>query len=214
MTQLPGGLEAGAQRVVLDVLEPGQPVGHRAHVAATLDVVLAAQRVEATPVAADVSGQKCQVDEGEDVVDRVVVLRDSKRPADHGPWRRRIGMGEVADRGRRNAGLALGVLERVRLDTGPVGLEVRRRAVDELAVREAGGDDLATDGVRERDVGPDIDPEPDVGPLGRARPTRVDGVEPRPVADALQQVMEEDRVRLARVRTPQDDEVRVLSFSI
>ncbi len=44
----PGGLEAGARLgVALDVLEAGQLVRDRAHVAAALHVVLAAQRVEA-----------------------------------------------------------------------------------------------------------------------------------------------------------------------
>ena len=37
------------------------------------------------------------------------------------------------DRGGGHAGLALGVLERVALDLGLVGLEVGRRALDELA---------------------------------------------------------------------------------
>ena len=36
-----------AQLVVLDVLEAGQAVGQRAHVAAALHVVLSAQRVDA-----------------------------------------------------------------------------------------------------------------------------------------------------------------------
>ena len=45
---------------------------------------------------------------------------------------------ELADRLGRDAGLALGVLERVALDLGLVGLEVDRRALDELAVLEAG----------------------------------------------------------------------------
>ena len=50
--------ERGAQRVVLEVLEPGQPVRQGAHVAAALDVVLAAQRVEAAAVPPNVPGQQ------------------------------------------------------------------------------------------------------------------------------------------------------------
>ena len=78
--------------VVDDVLEAGQAVGDGAHVAAALHVVLAAQRVEAGAVAADVAGQQRQVDERQHVVDPVVVLGDAERPAQLGPvgaWRRR-----------------------------------------------------------------------------------------------------------------------------
>ena len=134
----PLGVELGPQRVVLDVLEAGQPVGQGAHVAAALDVVLATQRVDAAAVAADVPGQQDEVDEGQDVVDRVVVLGDPERPADHRPRGRREGVGQLADGLGRDAGLALGVFERVRLDLGLVGVEVDGRALDELAVLEAG----------------------------------------------------------------------------
>ena len=126
-------LELRPKPVVLDVLEAGQPVGDRAHVAAALHVVLAAQRVEAAAVLPDVPGQQRQVDEREDVVDRVVVLGDAERPADHRPVGLREGVGQLADRLGRHAGLALGVFERVRLDAGAIGLEVRRRPLDELA---------------------------------------------------------------------------------
>ena len=73
---LPRRLEARARLVVvLDVLEAGQLVGDRAHVAAALHVVLAAQRVEARAVAPDVAAQQRQVDQREDVVDGVVSAR-------------------------------------------------------------------------------------------------------------------------------------------
>ena len=50
---------------------------------------------------------------------------------------RRERVGQLADRVGRDAGLALGVLERVRLDLRPVRLEVLGRAVDERLVLEA-----------------------------------------------------------------------------
>ena len=53
----PRRLELAPGRVVLDVLEPGQLVRQRAHVAAALHVVLAAQRVEPGAVAADVAAR-------------------------------------------------------------------------------------------------------------------------------------------------------------
>ena len=74
----PLGVELRPQRVVLDVLEARQAVGEGAHVAAALDVVLATQRVDAAAVAPDVAGQQDQRDQGQDVVDRVVVLGDAR----------------------------------------------------------------------------------------------------------------------------------------
>src|SRR4029077_8218330 len=45
-------------------------------------------------------------------------------------------------------------------------------------------------------------------------PPRIDGVHPRAVPPTLQQMVEEDRVRLARVRAPQDDEVGFLDLLV
>ena len=59
---LPDALALLAELVVLDELEAGQPVGQRAHVAAALDVVLAAQRVEPAPVPPDVPRQQRERD--------------------------------------------------------------------------------------------------------------------------------------------------------
>ena len=113
----PGLLVLGARRVVaLDVLEARQLVRDRAHVAAALHVVLAAQRVEARAVAADVAGQQRQVDQAEDVVDRVVMLGDAERPADHRAVGVRVGVRRLADQIGGHAGLALAPLERPRLD--------------------------------------------------------------------------------------------------
>ena len=123
-------------------------------------------------------------------------------------------MGHLADRVGGHARLALGVLERVALDLGLVRLEVRGRAVDELHVREAGVDDLAPDRVRERDVAADVEAEPHVRPLGRARPTRVDRVQPGAVADAAEEVVEEDRMRLPGVAAPEHDQVGLFSLAI
>ena len=113
-----------------------------------------------------------------------------------------------------HARLALGVLEGVALDLGLVGLEVGRRPIDELAVREPGVDDLAPDRVREGDVRPDVEAQPDVGPLGRARPPRVDRVQAGAVADAFEEVVEEDRMRLPGIAAPEHDQVGLFSLAI
>jgi hypothetical protein len=63
-------------------------------------------------------------------------------------------------------------------------------------------DDLASDRVGQRDVGADIEPEPRVGPLRRARTPRIDDVQRRAAMDGLEDVVEEDRMRVAGVRPP------------
>ena len=108
----------------------------------------------------------------------------------------------------------LGVLERVRLDLRLVGVEVDRRALDELAVLEPGVDDLARHRVGQRDVAADVEAQPAVRPFRRRGPARVDRVQPGALANALEQVVEEDRMRLAGVAAPQDDQVRVLDLAV
>ena len=157
-----------------------------------------------------------EVDQREHVVDGVVVLGDAERPADHARGRRARRRGRVSR--MTSAGTpvsALAPLERARLDASartsskPLG-----GALDEGAVREAGVDDLARHRVRERDVGADVEAEPAVGPLRRRRAARVDDEQPRAVVDALEHVVEEDRMRLAGVRAPEDDDVRLLDLRV
>src|ERR1700716_1745418 len=85
---------------------------------------------------------------------------------------------------------------------------------DELGVGQTLMDDLPRHGVGERDVAANVEAEPDVGPLSGARATRVDGHETGTVTDPTQQVMEEDRMRLASVRAPKDHEVRLFNFAV
>jgi hypothetical protein len=121
---------------------------------------------------------------------------------------------ELADGVGRYASLAFGVLEGVGLDLGLVGLEVDGRAPDELAVFQAGGDDLACDRVGQGDVAADVEPEPEVGPLRRRRAARIDRDQSGAVPDAAQQVVEEDRVRLPGVAAPEDDQIGLLSLAV
>jgi hypothetical protein len=123
-------------------------------------------------------------------------------------------VGQLADRLGGDARLVLGVLEGVGLDLVAVGLEVERRPADELGVGEAGVDDLPADRVGEGDVAADVEAQPDVGPLGRARPPRIDRVEPGAVVDAAQEVVEEDRMRLPGIAAPENDQIGLLSLAI
>ena len=211
----PRALEPLARgRVLLDVLEPGELVGDRAHVAAALDVVLTAQRVHPAAVRADVPGQQAEVDQREHVVHGVVVLRDAERPADHRAVRLRVRVRDLLDDLGGDARHGLAALERPFHHRRPVLLEAGGRVLHERVVVQVVHDDLARDGVRERDVGADVDAEPQVAPLGRLRPARIHHDHLRPVVDALQDVVEEDRMRRARVRPPQQDEIGVLDLLV
>jgi hypothetical protein len=75
-------------------------------------------------------------------------------------------------------------------------------------------DDLAPERVRERDVAADIEPEPDVGPLGGGRPPRIDRVQPGAVANAAKEVVEEDRMGLAGVAAPENDQIGLFRLTI
>ena len=127
---------------------------------------------------------------------------------------RAVRVRELADRVGRHAGHALRLLERPRLDRLAVRLEAGRRARDELLVVETGRDDLARDRVRKRNVRPDVEAEPKIRPLRRRRAPRVDDDQLRARVHGLEHVVEEDRVRLARVRAPEDDQVRGASLLV
>jgi hypothetical protein len=75
-------------------------------------------------------------------------------------------------------------------------------------------DDLTRDGVGQRDVGADVQPQPAIRPLGRAGASRIDNVQPGPIADGFEDVQEEDGMRLARIRTPENDEVGLLDLTV
>jgi len=75
-------------------------------------------------------------------------------------------------------------------------------------------DDLARDRVGQRDVAADVEAEPPIRPFGRVGPARVDRVEPGAVADAAQEVVEEDRVRLPGVAAPEDDQIGLLGLTV
>jgi hypothetical protein len=66
----PVALEPRAHLGIEKVLEAGQPVRNRAHVAAALHVVLAAQRIAARAPRPDVAREQREIDEREHVVDR------------------------------------------------------------------------------------------------------------------------------------------------
>ena len=200
---VPGGVEPRAGLVVADdVLEAGQLVRDRAHVAAALHVVLAAQGVHAAAITADVAGEEREIYEGHNIIDSVVMLGDAERPADDGALRFGICVRRPADDFRGNAGFTFRALQGIVFNALAIGAESARGVVDKPPAGETGNDDLPTHGIRERDVGTHIQAQPHVGPPRRGRASRVNNKHPRAVAQAFQHAMKEDGVRLPRVGTP------------
>ncbi len=210
----PGGIEGRPERIILDVLEARQSVGQGSHVSAALDIVLAAQRIEAAAVAAHMAGEQRQRDERQDIVDGVVVLGDAQRPAQDGSFGRGVAVGQLADGFRGHTGLPFGPVQRACLDTLAIGLEAAGGPLDEGIIGQTGGDDLPSDRVGQGDVRADVDPKPQVGPFGRTGATRVDGDDASPVAHPAQQVMEEDRMGLPGVAAPQEHEIGLFDLTI
>ena len=154
---LPLLLEQLARRLVGDVAVAGELVRERAHVARALHVVLAAQRVHADALVADVAGDHGEVGHGHDHGRALAVLGDAEAVVDG-----RVATGcEQAGGGAhflsRNAGdrlhglgRVLGILDEL-LPAGEVFLVAARG--DEAAVGHALGDDDVRHGVEHGDVG-------------------------------------------------------------
>ena len=100
------------------------------------------------------------------------------------------------------------------IDGFSVLVEAGRGMFDELTVVEACGDDFAADGVRQSDVRPDVEAEPKIGELGGRAASGVDNDQLCAIVYPFEKMMEEDRVRVARVGPPQDDEIGLLSFLV
>ena len=104
--------------------------------------------------------QQRQVDEGEDIVDGVVVLSDAQRPAELGPVGTGVGVGQFRDLGGRYPCLCRRGVQGPLLDSGGELIEASGSPLDEAAVLQPGVEDLAGDGVGEGDVGTDVQGQP------------------------------------------------------
>ena len=107
--------------------------------------------------APDVAGEQGEVDQRAHVVHRVVVLGDAQRPADHGAVGAGVGVGHLAD---HSAGTPVTASARSSVQGSTLlaeRLEAAGGVLDEAAVLEAGGEDLARHGVGERDVGAHVE---------------------------------------------------------
>ena len=95
-----------------------------------------------------------------------------------------------------------------------VVLEARRSMVDEPLVLQALLDDDVPHRVGQGDIGAHPDGQPIVRRLDREGAARIDHHHARAVVDAFEHVQEHHRVRLARVRAPEQDHVGMLHLLV
>ena len=212
--ETPRLFEFPAELIVLYVLEAGQPVGDGPHVAAPLDVVLSPKRIEPGAVATDMARQEGQIEQRKNVVDRIVMFRNAKSPANLGTVSARVRMSHLPQYVRRNAGHGLRILEGVGFYSGLISFVTAGGVLNEGAVLQPGSDDLASDRVGQGNIRAHVDAQPNIGPARRAGLSRVDDIELGPIADALEDVMEEYWVRVTSVGSPDDNEVGILNLAI
>ena len=159
-------------------------------------------------------GEQREVDQREDVVHGVVMLRDAQRPADHPALGSRVRERGIPDDVAGDTRSVLGKLQRVLLDARAVSVEADGGTPDERLIRQPFVNDDPGHRIRERDVRPDAQAKPRVGPCRGRGAARVHDIERRARAHRLEHVMEENRVGVARVRAPEEDDVRFLHFLI
>src|ERR1700674_351234 len=122
---LPFFLEFRAKLVVFHMLKSGEAVGQGAHIPASLNVILPSQRIYPGTITSHMPGQKREIDQGEDVVDSVVMLCNSQGPADLGAIGLSIGMSETSYHFCAHARDLLRILEGIRLNGFAISLETR-----------------------------------------------------------------------------------------
>ena len=211
---VPGALIASSDLRIREQLEARQPVGQCAHVAAALHVVLASQGHQTRAAAPDMAGQQREVAQREHVLDCSVVLGDAQRPQDLCSSGRGVRVRHLGNGLSRNSSQPLAFVECERLNRSCVVIEARGGMLDEGAVVHSLGDDLAGHRVGKRDICADVEAQPHVRELGRGGAAGIHRVHGCTVVDAPQQVVEEDGVRLACVRSPQQDHIGFGDFLI
>src|SRR5580765_5992984 len=169
------------------------------------------------------------------------MLSDSQCPANHGLAGLCIRVCHGADAGGRHPSFTFGIFERIRLYRLAIGVETSRGVVDEIVVFQSRGDDLPPNRVGQGNVGANIQTEPAFSPACGAGSTWIDDEKTRarrekgvrhylcaapfgpfrqmvpdpifpPAAQALEQMMEENRVRLARVGAPEEADIGLLDL--
>ena len=163
--------------------------------------------IQPAPVFPHVTRQQSQVDQGQHVVDGVMVLGNPECPADFGSIRPGIFMSQLPNAFGRNPGFPLAPFQGVGLQRAAVFFEPAGGMFDEGPILQPGIQDFPGHGVGQGNVAAHLQTQPTVSPLGRAGSAGVDDEEPGSAVHSLQHVMKEDRVRFAGVGPPKEDEI-------
>jgi hypothetical protein len=214
----PVALEQLARRRVRNMAVARQFVREAAHVAGALHVVLAAQRIDADALAADVAGGHGEVGDGDHRRRALRMLGDAQAVVDRRIAARGVQARRGAQFGGRHAagGLQrLGRILRARDELAPVGEGLGLAAFgDEGLVDQALGDDDMGHGREHGDVGagPQLQV---VGGAHMRRAHQVDGAridhdQLRALAHAALEARGEHRVGVARVGADHHDDIGLL----
>jgi hypothetical protein len=203
--QAPELLVDAADVVLRHVPVAGELVREGPHVARALHVVLAAERVDAHPLATDVAGDHGQVGHAHHHRRALRVLGDAEPVVDRG-----VASGAVETSGRTqlvgvdpgHVGGRLGGVGGVG-DEGEVVVGVLAALADELLVVEPLGDDDVGHRVHEGDVGAgqhrQVVGRLDVRAADQVDPARIGDDQPRTVTQPPLHPRREDGVRVGRV---------------
>src|SRR5690348_7444921 len=142
------------------------------------------------------------------------MLGDAQGPANLRALGFGVSVRGLANHFRGHAALSFRALQRVLLDARAISVESAGRVLNELFVGQACMNNLARHGIGQRNVAANIETQPSVRPLRGTRAARINYMELRAVANPFQQMMEENRMRLARVRAPQKNNVRLFDFAV
>jgi hypothetical protein len=149
-------------------LESGVVVGDRSAVSRSLDVVLAAHRVDAGSYFAEITGEEGEVAEGLNVIDAADVLGDAEGVVDRAEFGGTIPKGRLLDIGGGDfadfGGPSRVEFFEVVFESFVVGATVG----DEFFIGESFAHDDVSHREEEGDIGPNADGEVKVGELGEA----------------------------------------------
>jgi len=201
--------ELGAGFVIEDLLVAREIGGQTAHVAGALNVVLAAQRVDAAAVLADLAAQECEVGSAHNAVGAGGVLGDAHCVVDAGLVSLGIHAGsllqllgvDAADLCDDLGGVILDDLNEFLVALGALG--------DILLVLQAFGDDDVHHAVEEGNVGARLYLQEYVGLAAKSDAARLGDDYLGALAVSLTDKRTDDGVSLGGVRTGDKDDVLI-----
>ena len=111
------------------------------------------------------AAQQCEIDQRQHIVDAVVMFGDAERPTDLCRFCISECMCEFADCFGWYTSYFASRFERPLFNRGGILSKAACGVFDERTIGETCVNDLAGDGIGERDIGSDVEPQPQISPL-------------------------------------------------